>query len=192
MYCRLIFVTFIAVVLLGSSFVHAQQDAASQPAELAALKAMVGVWDAEFEVWSGGLDAPSMKFKGVETNRAFGQHWISSDLDCEVMGQTMKVHSIFGYDLSEKKIVGTNIDHGPYAASLTGEYDEKSKTINLVVNGKEPNGKPLVQRSSITLVNENERLLVVKVPAKNENKEQFIKLMQIKFVKRKPDPNDSK
>ena len=91
----------------------AQEEPKSKPIELEVLKASIGVWDAEIEVWPEGPDSPSIKFKGVETNRPYGEYWIASDFDSEFMGQTMKVHSIVGYDLDQKKMVGTVIDHGP-------------------------------------------------------------------------------
>ena len=73
-----------------------QEKPNSKPIELEALKASVGVWDAEIEVWPQGSDLPSIKFKGVETNRPYGKHWLASDFDSEYGGQTMKVHSLLG------------------------------------------------------------------------------------------------
>lgn len=72
----------------------AQEKPESKPIELEVLKASIGVWDAEIEVWPQGPDSTSIKFKGVETNRPYGEYWIASDFDSEFMGQTMKVHSI--------------------------------------------------------------------------------------------------
>ncbi len=161
----------------------AEEAPKSKPIELAALKTYLGVWDAEIEVWPRGLDSPSIKFKGVETNRAYGEHWISSDFDSEFMGETMKVHSIVGYDLEQKKMVGTVIDHGPYAASMTGDYDEESKTLTWMTKAKDANGKPMVQKTLVTQNSADERVLVLMVPG--EEKDAFTKFMQIKFVKRK-------
>jgi len=95
----------------------AQEEPAAKPIELEVLKASVGIWDAEIEVWLEGPDSPSIKFKGVETNRPYGEYWIASDFDSEFNGPVMEVHSIVGYDLDRRKMVGTVIDHGPYAAS---------------------------------------------------------------------------
>ncbi len=161
----------------------AQETPTSTPIELEVLKAYIGVWDAEIEVWPAGLDSPSTTFKGVETNRPYGEYWIASDFDSEFMGQTMRVHSIVGYDLDEKKMVGTIIDHGPYAATMTGDYDVKSKTVHWMTDAKDANGKPMVQKTLLTQKNANERVLVLMVPG-GENSE-FTKFMQIKFVKQK-------
>ena len=98
------------------------------------------------------------------------------------MGQTMKVHSIVGYDLDQKKLVGTIIDHGPYAARMTGNYDVKSKTVRWTTEAKDMNGKPMVQQTLISHKNANERMLVLMVPG--EKKNDFTKFMQIRFVKR--------
>jgi len=81
----------------------AQEKLDSNPIELEVLKASIGVWDAVIEVWPEGPDSPSLKFKGVETNRPYGDYWIASDFDSEYMGQSMKVHSIVGYDVDSKK-----------------------------------------------------------------------------------------
>ena len=173
-----------AVLILGlTPFGIAQEEPKSKPIELEVLKASIGVWDAEIEVWAQGPDAPSIKFKGVETNRAYGEYWIASDFDSEFMGQTMKVHSIVGYDLDGKKMVGTVIDHGPYAASMTGNYDKQSKTVHWKTEAKDPNGKPMVQKTSVTQEGADERVLVLSVPGKQND--QFTKFMQIRFVRRK-------
>jgi hypothetical protein len=161
----------------------AQEKPNSKPTELEVLKASIGVWDADIEVWPQGLDSPSIKFKGVETNRAYGEYWIASDFDSEFMGQTMKVHSLVGYDLEQKKMVGTVIDHGPYAASMTGDYDTKSKTVSWMTKAKDTNGKPMVQKTLVTQESADERVLVLMVPG--DKKDAFTKFMQIKFVKRK-------
>jgi hypothetical protein len=159
----------------------AQDKPKAKPIELEVLKAYIGVWDAEIEVWPAGPESPSTKFKGVERNRPYGEYWIASDFDSEFMGQTMKVHSIVGYDLDQEKMVGTVIDHGPYAASMTGDYDVKSKTVRWITEAKDPNGKPMLQKTLITQKNANERVLVLSVPGKQ--KDDFTKFMQIRFVK---------
>ena len=154
-----------------------------KPVELEALKASIGIWDAQFEVWPAGLDSPSMKFNGVETNRAFGDYWIASDLDTEFNGETMTVHSIVGYDLDEKRLVGKVIDHGPYAASMVGDYDSELKTVSWTTKVKGLDGKPIVQKTVVTQKDADTRELVLSVP--NEKKDGFVKFMQITFVRRK-------
>jgi hypothetical protein len=161
----------------------AQEEPMSKPIELEVLKASAGVWDAEIEVWPEGPDSSSTKFKGVETNRPYGEYWIASDFDSEFDGQTMKIHSLVGYDLDKKKMVGKVIDHGPYAATMTGEYNEKTKTVHWMTEAKDQNGKPMLQKTLVTQVNADERLLILMVPGKK--KDEFTKFMQIRFVKRK-------
>ena len=142
--------TIHAALLLGvASCCLAQEKTTSEPIELEALKAAAGVWDAEIEIWPQGPDSASLKLKGVETNRPYGEHWLASDFDSEFDGQTMKVHSIVGYDLDKQEMVGTVVDHGPYAASLTGRYDADSKTVHWVTKGKNIDGTPIVQKTSI-------------------------------------------
>ena len=161
----------------------AQENAASKPAELEVLKASIGIWDADIEVWPAGLDSPSIQFKGVETNRPYGEYWIASDFDSEFMGQTMKVHSIIGFDLDQNKLIGKVVDHGPYAAGMTGEYDVKSKTVTWMTEAKTPEGEPILQKTRVTQTTPDERVLVLMVPGKEKDK--FRKFMRIEFVKRK-------
>ena len=161
----------------------AQEKPMSKPIELEVLKASLGVWDAEIEVWPEGPDSSSIKFKGVETNRPYGEYWIASDFDSEFEGQTMKVHSIVGYDLDKQKMVGKVIDHGPYAATLTGDYDQKSKTVHWMTEAKEPSGKPIVQKTLITQQSADDRRLVLMVPG--QKKDDYVKFMQIRFRRRK-------
>ena len=156
--------------------------AGPKPAELQVLKESVGIWDAHIQVWSNGLDEPPIKFKGVETNRAYGEHWIASDFDSEFMGQTMKVHSIVGYDLDKKQLVGTVVDHGPYVASMTGTYDAKTKTVHWKTVAKDLEGKPMIQGTSVTHRSSGVRVLGLKMPG--AKKGTFVKFMEIKFVKR--------
>ncbi len=160
----------------------AQEKQESKPIELESLKAFVGVWDAEIEVWPQALDAPSIKFKGVEINRPYGEYWIASDFDSEYMGETMKVHSVIGYDLDQSKLVGTVIDHGAYAAGMTGHYDKETKTTHWNTKAKDATGNSIVQKTSVTQTNADERVLVLSVPGEKEN--QFTKFMEIRFVKR--------
>jgi len=161
----------------------AEEQPKLKPIELEVLKQSVGVWDARIEVWPEGPDAASIKFHGVETIRPYGEYWIASDFDSEFMGQTMKVHSIVGYDLDKKKLVGTVIDHGPYAARMMGEYDAESKTVRWKTQAKDASGRPMVQKTLITQENADERVLVLMVPG--EQKGDYVKFMQIRFVKRK-------
>ncbi|MEM9080009.1 MAG: DUF1579 family protein [Verrucomicrobiota bacterium] len=172
--------------LLGSILLFAlpAQSEESKPEvlpELQALKDSLGVWKAKISVWPQGLDNPPFTFEGLETNRAFGSHWLSSDFEFYPQGQTMRIHSIVGYDLEKEQLVGTVIDHGPYAASLSGKWDEKSSTVSWTVHGKNPDGSPIVQHTTITHKSPTERVLVLRVPKKNG--EGTMKSMEIVFTK---------
>ncbi len=176
--------TFSVALVFGLAIsCFAQEESKAKPIELEVLKASIGVWDAEIEVWPQGPDSTPIKFKGVETNRPYGEYWIASDFDSEFMGQTMKIHSIVGYDLDKKKMVGKVIDHGPYAASMTGDYDKDSKTVTWKTEVKDPSGKPIVQKTSVTQKTADERVLVLSVPGRKND--EFTRFMQIRFVKRK-------
>lgn len=160
----------------------AQENSASKPPELEALSGAVGTWDAKIEVWPQGLDSPSIKFQGVEEIRPYGEYWIASEFDSEYEGQTIGVHSIVGYDLDKQQLVGMVIDHGPYAASMTGVYDAKTKAVTWTTHAKDAGGKPMVQTTTVTQTNADQRVLTLSVPG--DNKEEFVKFMEITFSKR--------
>lgn len=171
-----------AFMILGSGLeATAQQESSGKPKELKWIQGSVGVWDASIEVWPQGPDGASIKFKGVETNKAYGEYWISSDFDSSFMGQEQKIHSIVGYDLDKKKLVGTIVDAGPYAATMTGEFVEKDNAVKWVTQAKGLDGKPMVQNTVLTNKSATERELVMLVPGK-EGK--FNTFMRIVFTKR--------
>ena len=171
-----------AVVLLGNS-ARAEDKEKSKPVELELIKASIGVWDAACEVWPQGRDKESVKFKGVETNRAFGEYWLASDFESEFMGQVSKVHSIVGYDLNQGKLVGKIIDHAPYMATMTGDYDQKAKTITWTTKVKTSSGKPMEQKTTVTLKSADKRLLVLSML--NQNTKKFSEFMRITYTRRK-------
>ena len=153
-----------------------------KPVELEALKAHIGVWDAEIKVWASGPDADPLTFKGVETIRAYGEYWIVSDFDSEMNGQTMRVHSVIGYDLDKGKLVGTQVDHGPYAATLTGAYNKEKKAVQWMIDGKDLMGNAMSQDAVAKLESEDVRTLEMHVPGAYGKK---VKYMHIRYVKRK-------
>ena len=93
MLAKLTLLATLTLSLLVPAF--AQDDDIS--AQLKILKDGVGTWDCEITVWPAGLDADPITMKAVETNEAFGNHWISSNFTSEFQGQETKVHTIVGY-----------------------------------------------------------------------------------------------
>lgn len=160
--------------------VQEKENKSDADGELAWLKKSVGVWDAEFEVWPQGPDKPSIKFKGVETIRAFGTHWLASDLESEFNGQKVVVHSIIGYDLDRGKLVGMIIDQGPYSATMSGKLSADKKSVDWVTKAKYPDGKPMTQNTSLTLKSDTERTLVLM----SESGGKTNKMMEIRYKKR--------
>ena len=175
-------ILLVTLIFVFSSASLAQEDSEAKPSELGLLKSYIGVWDATIKVWSAGLDSPPIEFTAVETNRAYGEHWIASDFDSEYMGQIVTVHSIVGYDLDQEKMVGMVIDHGPYSASMLGDYDDEAKTVTWITKAKDVNGNPMTQRTLVTQTSPEERNLVLVVPGAEG--EDYVKFMQIHFVKR--------
>ena len=161
----------------------AQDEPEATPVELDVLAASVGTWDAEIEMWPAGPDSPSIKLTGVETNRPFGKHWIASDFESEYMGETMRADTIVEYDLDEEKIVVIIVKHGAYEERMTVRYDEESKTVEWMTKARSPTGEPMLQKTRVTQKNADKRVLVMHMPVKE--RDEFVKFMQITYVRRK-------
>ena len=175
-----LFTTLTVSLLLPTQAQEKENDISS---ELQILSDGVGTWDCAITVWPAGLDADPLTMKGVETNEAFGKHWISSGFTSEFQGQKVKVHTLVGYDLDLKKFVGTVIDHGPYAAKMKGKFDKETKTIHWTTQAKTPDGQPMIQKTSVTHKSATERHLIMKM--KNPANGEFTKFMEITYTKRK-------
>lgn len=78
--------------------------------------------------------------------------------------------------------MGDLVDHGIYAAKMTGDDDVKSKTVTWKTEAKDANGKTMVQTTTVTQKTPDERVLVLKVSGKE--KDDLTRFMQIQFVKR--------
>lgn len=177
--CRLA----IAFLIFSVSHTVGQDEDSKLPVELTVIEESIGVWDAEIKVWAQGKDSPPITFKGVETNRAYGKYWLSSDFDSEYAGTVVRVHSIIGYDADKKQLVGTVIDQGKYSASMTGRYDPKAKTVHWTTKAKTPNGQLMTQETSVIHKSPTERFLILSMPI--DGKDDYSKFMEIKFKKRK-------
>jgi hypothetical protein len=66
---------------------------------------------------------------------------------------------------------------------MVGDYDAKSKTVRWKTEAKDASGKPMVQETTITQENADERVLELMMPGEKGN--DFAKFMKIRFVKRK-------
>ena len=179
-------IKILLTIVLTSFFIISctkQDEPLSEPLELEVLQAYSGVWDAEIEVCPNGPDSAAIKFTGVETIVPYGEYWIASDFDSYFMEDTIKVHSIVGYDLDRKKLVGMIIDHGPYPAYMTGEYDKAANTVHWVTEAKGMDGTPMTQQTAITQSDPDERILVLTVPGKAQN--ELKKFMEIRFIRQK-------
>ena len=176
--------TLTAVLVLSVSLsCIAQEPVWLKPPELEVLKAAIGVWHAQVEVWPEGPDSPSILFDCIETNRPYGDYWIISDFEFFFKGGSTKGGGIFGYDLDKKKLVGITVDDSPFAGSMTGKYDPESKTVHWTKKAKDAKGNPIVQKSTVTQVGKYERVLVMMTPGEKEG--EFVKTMEVHYFKRK-------
>jgi hypothetical protein len=142
-----------------------------------------GVWDAEITMTLPGQEAT--KSKGTETNRLIGGKWLISDFKGEFFGQPFEGHGVNGYDTDKNKYVATWVDSmSAHIDLMEGTYDEKTKTLTLNADSKDPaTGKPMKMRLETQFKDDDTRTFNEYVQA--EGQKEFVKFMEVKYTKRK-------
>ena len=107
----------------------------------------VGVWEGTLTMDMPG--APKSVFAAKETVTAVGLLWTQARFECDIMGVPYVGTGCLGYDVAQKKVVGTWIDsHSTAVAHMAGEIDLKTKTVTLRWQSTNPeNGKKVANRS---------------------------------------------
>lgn len=125
----------------------------------------VGSWDAVVKTWvnaQGQADpnAEPTVAKAKEVNRAVGQFWVVSDFSGSFGGMDFKGHAITGFDPSKKKFVGTWIDSfTPSPMTMTGAYDEKTKTMTYQTTGIGMEGTEVKGKMTVVYKGKNSRVM---------------------------------
>jgi Protein of unknown function (DUF1579) len=178
------FVGAAAVVAMLGLTLRAQDSkdasAASSPYKVLAMEE--GVWDAEITLKIPGQDTKS---KGVETNRMIGGKWLISEFKGEMFGTQFEGSGQNGYDAKKGKYVASWVDSMSKSITLMeGSYDEKTKTLTITGDTENPeSGEPMTLRLETQFTGEDTRVFNEFVRM-GEQKE-FMKLMEVKFTKRK-------
>lgn len=143
---------FVVALVVGVPQASAQE---SDP--FAVLRMDTGTWKASMKMWMEPGAEPQ-SFQGEETNRMLGEHWSISDFKGEIMGQAFEGHSTFGYDAESKKYIGFWADSmSPYSMHMIGTWDEKTKTLTMMGEGKNFQGQPEKSKSVLVHKDKNTR-----------------------------------
>ncbi len=159
------------------------KEASAVSREHKVLAMQEGVWDAEITLKIPGQDAKS---KGVETNRLIGGKWLISEFKGDLFGSTFEGSGQNGYDTKKGKYVASWVDSMSKSITLLeGSYDEKTKTLTLTGDAENPeSGETMTLRLETQFAADGSRIFneFARMGAQKE----FVKLMEVKYTKRKP------
>ncbi len=94
-----------------------------------------GTWKAESKFWLTPETEP-MVSEATESNKMFGELWLLSKYEGNVMGMPFKGMGTMGYDPVKKKYVGTWVDTmNPHMQTMEGEYDVETHTLTMYSTG---------------------------------------------------------
>jgi hypothetical protein len=122
-----------------------------------------GNWDVDINHWMAP-DAPPTKSKATLTqSSSLGGRYVVGKFKGTAFGQPMEGISTTGYDNARKLFVSTWIDNlGTGIVSMTGTYDEKTKTLNLKGIQTDPmTGKDSNIREEMTMIDNDSYTLVM-------------------------------
>ena len=108
-----------------------------------------GVWDATVEI-SQGPGAPSMTWKGAETNTVgCGGLCLISDFTADMsQGMTFKGHGLLTWDPAKKKYIGSWVDSMSGGLMLTeATWDPAARKFEATMEGPDASGNVVKSRS---------------------------------------------
>jgi hypothetical protein len=121
--------------------VNAQEPAKPGP-EHELLKQTEGTWDAIFKGGPPDAKAVSVSKMGC------GGLWLMTDFSGAIEGMPFQGHGVDGFDQDKKKYISIWVDSMTATPMIfEGTYDEKTKTMTQIADGKGPDGKPAKWKS---------------------------------------------
>lgn len=143
-----------------------------------------GIWEADISTWMAP-SAPPEKTKGtiVQSSILEGRYVVGKYTGT-IFGQKTEGQSTLGYDNAKKLFVSTWIDNqGTGIVYLSGNYDEKTKTLNLSGYQTDPvTGKDSNIREEMTIIDDDSYTMSMFGPGP-DGKE--IKLMEGVYKRKK-------
>ncbi len=163
----------------------AQEYAPVQPTEHhEVLKYDLGTWDADVTIWPAGPDSDPLQGKATETNKMFGEFWVESHFEYEIMNQKMTGHGSFGYDPTKKKFVGLWLESAsPYMSTMEGTFDEETRTMTMYMEGKDPTGAETKGKIVSVQRDDNHKTFTMYMLSPG-TEDEYTKFMQIKYKRR--------
>jgi hypothetical protein len=174
---------FIAAATATSSWAQGYMMPTKQ--HEAMIKGEEGVWDAEVSLWPGP-DADPMMSKAVETNKALGKLWLTSELKGDFGGEKFTGQMHLGYDPIKKKYIGVWVDTlSPFMQTMEGDWDEKTMTATMMATGVDAqSGKEVTTKMVTRYKGDDEKVFEMYMPVEGQ-KDKWWKVMEAKYKKRK-------
>jgi hypothetical protein len=171
-----------ATMCFHSRAAEEEQPQVPQPTkEHKALQFDVGTWDATMRIWEKP-GADPIESKAVERNVMVGSFWLLTRFDGSIGPMKFSGAGTFGFDPTEKKFVGTWVDSmNPYMLTMKGEYDESTKTLTMLGENREPDGKMHKSKEISRRIDENTRHFELHMQGDDGN---FFKMMEIDYKRR--------
>lgn len=145
-------VKLLAAVVATTLFLAPSQAQPPQPGpEMAHCKNLVGTWDATMKM-------QGMEAKGVMTYKMdLGGLWLGSVFEAEMApGQKFFGRGFETYDAGKKKYVAVWLDSmSTVPMVMEGTFDEKTKTMTMIGDAPDMNGKLAKHRLTTTRKDEN-------------------------------------
>ena len=148
----------------------------------------VGMWDATMKIWPAP-DAEPMESKGTEKNELLAAVCgCSSRFEGKIGEMKFSGAGTFGYDPTEKKFVGTWVDSmNPYMLTMKGDYDEATKTMTMMGENREPDGKMHKSKEISRRLDDNTRLFELHMQGDDGK---YFKMIEIKYKRRSKEKSE--
>lgn len=179
-----IVIALLCVAVAGISSVAVGQGPTPPQKEHALLKKDAGVWDAKGKMWMPGVPQ-AMEFEGVETNEMIGELWCITDFKGNFGGMEFRGHGRSGFNVVTKKYEGAWFDStSPHAMSMSGTYDEATKTLTMMTKGIDPTGAVKKGKTTLFYKDKDTRISTM-YGADPEGGDKMVKEMQIIYTRKK-------
>jgi hypothetical protein len=173
-----------SVLLVFNVGIGLAQEPPAPPKEMELFKSDVGTWNAEIRMFDPtNPSAEPQVTKGTETIHMLGGMWAISHFKGEMMGMPFEGCSQTTFNPQTKKYTGTWVDSmSPYAMTVEGTWDEKTKTLTQTGTGKDMTGTEMSMKMTTTVNADGSRLFSMFVPVSDD---ETMKVMEIKYTKSK-------
>ncbi len=146
----------------------------------------VGTWDATVKSWMQGTGSDPSVSKGVEVAKMMpGGLWVLSEFHGKFGDAAFHGQGQTGYDPVKKKYIGTWVDSMSPAMMITeGDFDPQTKTFTMYSKGVDPAGKPYDAKMVDVHKDKDTRVFSMSMKP-DETRGEYIKVMEISYVKRR-------